>query len=80
MRREIAKVRESGFAVDVEEFVPNLCCVSVPVRDRDGGASVAAISIAMPKMRFKKTFVPRWCEQLRAKAVLITQQLGLIET
>ena len=27
---------KSGFALDVEEFVPNLCCVSVPVHDRDG--------------------------------------------
>lgn len=80
LRREIAKVRDSGFAVDIEEFVPNLCCVSVPVRARDGCASVAAISIAMPKMRFKRTFVPRWCELLREKALLITQQLGLIET
>ena len=80
VRREIAKVRESGFALDIEEFVPNLCCVSVPVHDRDGGAPVAAISIAMPKMRFKRTLVPRWCEQMRAKAALITQQLGLIET
>jgi DNA-binding IclR family transcriptional regulator len=77
LRREIAKVRDSGFAVDTEEYVPNLCCISVPVRD--GGASVAAISIAMPKMRFKKTYVPHWCEQLRAKAILITQQLSLIE-
>jgi len=34
----------------------------------------------MPKMRFKKTLVPRWCEQMREKAVLITQQLGLVET
>lgn len=80
LRKEIIKVRESGYAVDNEEYVPNLCCVSVPVRDRDGGASVAAISIAMPKMRFKKTLVPQWCELLREKAVLITQQLGLIET
>jgi hypothetical protein len=23
--------------------------------------------------------VPRWCEQMRQKAVLITQQLGLVE-
>ena len=68
LRREIAKVRENGFAVDNEEFVPNLCCVSIPVRDHNGGASVAAISIAMPKMRFKKTLVPRWCEQMREKA------------
>jgi IclR family transcriptional regulator, KDG regulon repressor len=80
LRREIAKVRDSGFAVDNEEFVPNLCCVSIPVPDHNGGASVAAISIAMPKMRFRKTLVPRWCEQMRAKAQLITQQLGLVET
>lgn len=80
LRREIAKVRDNGFAVDIEEFVANLCCVSVPVRAPDGRASVAAISIAMPKMRFKRAFVPRWCELLREKAVLITQQLGLIET
>jgi IclR family acetate operon transcriptional repressor len=80
LRREIAKVRESGYAVDNEEYVPNLCCVSVPVRDRNGGAPVAAISIAMPKMRFKKTFVPQWCALLTEKAALITQQLGLIDT
>jgi len=79
LRREIGKVRESGFALDLEEFVPNLCCVAIPVRDHNGGAPLAAISIAMPKMRFKKAFVPRWCEQMREKAVLITQQLGLVE-
>ena len=79
LRREIAKVRENGFAVDTEEYVPNLCCVSVPVRARGGSASVAAISIAMPKTRFKKSLVPHWCEQLREKADFITQQLGLIE-
>lgn len=80
LRREIAKVREKGYAVDDEEYVPNLCCLSVPVRDAHRGASVAAISIAMPKMRFKKTLVTRWCEQLRERADFIGQQLGLIET
>ena len=80
LRREIGKVRENGFALDNEEFVPNLCCVSIPVADHNGGAPVAAISIAMPKMRFRKAFVPRWCEQMREKAMLITQQLGLVET
>ena len=73
-------MRENGFALDNEEFVPNLCCVSIPVTDHNGGAPVAAISIAMPKMRFRKTLVPRWCEQMREKALLITQQLGLVET
>ena len=80
LRREIAKVRENSFAVDIEEFVPNLCCVSVPVRDGEGGNTVAAISIAMPKMRFKRAHIPRWCDLLREKSTLICQQLGLIET
>ena len=80
LRREIEKVRESNFAVDIEEFVPNLCCVSVPVRDGEGGSTVAAISIAMPKMRFKRALIARWCDQLREKSTLICQQLGLIET
>jgi len=80
LRKEIDKVRESGFAVDIEEFVPNLCCLSVPVHDADGSSSVAAISIAMPKMRFKRSFVPRWHKQLRDKASMITQQLVMIES
>lgn len=80
LRREIAEVRARGFAVDSEEFVPNLCCLSVPVRGGSGSGPVAAISIAMPKMRFKKSLVPQWCAQLQEKAALITQQVGLLET
>lgn len=78
--REIEKVRQAGFAVDIEEFVPNLCCVSVPVRNGEAGAIVAAISIAMPKMRFKKTQLPRWCALLKDQAQLISQQLGLMDS
>jgi DNA-binding IclR family transcriptional regulator len=79
LRREIAKVREQGFALDAEEFVPNLCCVSVPVFDGDGERTIAAISIAMPKMRFKRSLVAGWCKRMRAKSAVISQQLGLIE-
>jgi DNA-binding IclR family transcriptional regulator len=45
----------------------------------NGGAPLAAISIAMPKMRFKKGNVSGWCSQMREKATLITEQLGLVE-
>jgi DNA-binding IclR family transcriptional regulator len=48
--------------------------------NRDDSAPVAAISIAMPRMRFKRTLVPHWCKLLREKASLITQQLAFIET
>jgi len=78
LRKDIVKVRASGFALDIEEFVPNLCCVAIPVTG-PGGAPMAAMSIAMPQMRFRRALVPRWCELMRGKATLITQQLGLIE-
>ena len=54
LRREIRAVREKGFALDLEEFVQNLCCVAIPLPDHNGGAPLAAISIAMPKMRFEE--------------------------
>ena len=80
LREEIACVRDAGFAVDLEEFVPDLCCVSVPVLDRKRDGTVAAISIAVPKMRFKRSHVPRWRDQLLEKSSIISQQLGLIDS
>ena len=55
LRREIEAVREQGFALDLEEYAENLCCVSVPVRDPQRRRIAAAISVAMPKMRFKRS-------------------------
>ena len=78
LEREIAAVREEGCAVDVEEYAENLCCVSVPVREPNGGAIAAAVSIAMPKIRFKRSLVPQWRRQLEEKAALISPQLGLV--
>jgi DNA-binding IclR family transcriptional regulator len=77
--REIATVREEGYALDVEEFAENLCCVSVPVRSPATGAIAAAVSVAMPKLRFKRSFVPRWRGLLEEKAALISPQLGLVD-
>jgi IclR family transcriptional regulator, KDG regulon repressor len=79
LEREIAAVREEGYALDVEEYAENLCCVSVPVRDPASGAIAAAVSVAMPKLRFKRSLVPRWRKLLGEKAALISPQLGLID-
>ena len=46
-------MRTEGFALDLEEYAENLCCLSVPVRDAHNGEIAAAISVAMPKIRFK---------------------------
>ncbi len=79
LEREIDAVRKEGYAVDAEEYADNLCCVSVPVRDPNSGLIAAAVSVAMPKIRFKRSLVPRWRRLLEEKAALISPQLGLID-
>jgi DNA-binding IclR family transcriptional regulator len=78
LERELSAVRRQGYGLDVEEFAENLCCISVPVRHPNGGAIVAAMSIAMPKLRFKRSLVAGWRRTLEDKAALIAPQAGLI--
>ena len=80
LERDLAKVRKQGYALDVEELAEDLCCVSVPVRDPNSQSIVAAISIAMPKNRFRRNLVPRWRSLLEEKAALISPQLSLIDS
>jgi len=79
LEREIESVRAEGFALDLEEYAENLCCLSVPVRHPHGGEIAAAISVAMPKLRFKRSGVPRWRKLLEERAALISQPLGLVD-
>ena len=44
LRRELALVREQGWALDVEEHVPGLASIAAPVRDR-GGLVVGAVDV-----------------------------------
>jgi DNA-binding IclR family transcriptional regulator len=47
LRRELARVRRSGYALDREEITRGIMCVAAPIRDV-GGETVAAISVAFP--------------------------------
>lgn len=79
LTRQIAAVRDDGFALDLEEYAENLCCLAVPVRHPHGGQIAAAVSVAMPKLRFKRSSVPRWSQLLEERAALIAQPLGLLD-
>ena len=80
LEREIETVRSEGYALDLEEYADNLCCLAVPVRDPRSGAITAAISVAMPKLRFKRTGVPRWRRLLEERAGAIAPPLGLLDS
>lgn len=48
--RQLAQVKERGYAVDDEEFCLGLFCMAMPIRDYTGKI-VAAISVSTPKNR-----------------------------
>lgn len=51
LEKEIAKVREQGYAFDNEEFLPGLFCVAVLVPRANGGRSNMAVATQAPIMR-----------------------------
>lgn len=50
-REELARVRKRGYAHDIEEGVPELCCVAAPIRDYTAEV-VASMSLSVPAYRF----------------------------
>jgi IclR family acetate operon transcriptional repressor len=53
LRRELAEVRERGYAVDREEFAAGLCCLAVPAIPF---SAKYALSISAPAHRFSARF------------------------
>jgi len=48
--KEIAAVREMGYATDNSEYTVGVGCIAVPIRDADGN-TLAAVSVAVPLVR-----------------------------
>jgi DNA-binding IclR family transcriptional regulator len=51
LARELAAIRRRGYSLDLEEVLPEVCCVAAPIFDHRSRA-VAAISVTAPAYRF----------------------------
>jgi DNA-binding IclR family transcriptional regulator len=74
-KRELARVREQGYAVDDEEFEEGLRCVGVPVWDYSGKA-VAALSVTGPATRMTKGRLPELIQSVMTAAADLSKALG----
>lgn len=74
-RHALQQVRESGYAVSIEEREPGAAAVAAPIRGRNGEA-VAALSISGPVDRFTPEAVERFAQEVRKSAEMLTKMLS----
>jgi DNA-binding IclR family transcriptional regulator len=77
-RREFEQVCMRGYAVDLQGWVPDLCCVAVPIIGLSGSVQTA-ISFAAPPHRFSRDF-PRLLNGVRWLAQDVTKSRLLLST
>lgn len=75
LRRELARVRQTGVAYDEEEHEEGICCVAAPVRDHRG-AVVASISVAGPAFRLGRERRQELAKVVRGASERISARLG----
>lgn len=75
LKKELARVREEGYAVDNEEVVEGLRCVAAPVFDHAGRVQ-AAFSVAGPATRLTPARVPGIARLVCETSQQISYRLG----
>ncbi|MFZ4451397.1 IclR family transcriptional regulator [Salibacterium aidingense] len=73
--KEIEKVREQGYAEDLEENEPGVRCAAIPIRDHTGRVT-AAISISTLIMRTSEKEMARYIELLKETGMELSKKLG----
>ena len=79
LQRELAKVRQAGYALDDEEFHEGNFCVAAPVRNYRGTV-VAAISVSLPKSRLDHEPQDRFVREVISGAEAISRAMGYDRT
>lgn len=75
LMRELAIVRDRGFAVDNQEYTMGLRCIAVPIHDHQGQA-VAAVSTSIPMMRITTDQLALALRLLAEGSLEIARRLG----
>lgn len=59
LRSALDRVRQDGYAVNRNQYLPGVCAIAAPVLD-EKQAPLAAIAISMPDARFNPQRLPEW--------------------
>jgi len=75
MDDQLARVREGGYAVAIEEYELGLNAVAAPVRDH-AGEVIAAISVSGPSYRLTEPRIATLVAPLLTGATEISRRMG----
>ena len=73
---ELARVRERGYSIDLEEFAPGICCIGAPIFGATGRV-VASLAISLPASRYYADSVAL-VQQVLAAAEAATRALAVL--
>jgi len=73
--RQLATIREQGYAVDNEEFEEGLCAISAPIYNRQGRV-IAAVGNPSPNSRMTPERVQEIAEAIKEAARAISHRMG----
>lgn len=65
---ELRRVAADGHALDLQEFLPGLVCVAVPVPAGEGGRSMLCVAVQAPSVRMTPERALQWLPALRRAA------------
>ncbi len=68
LKEHLAEVCKLGYSLDLEEFLPDVCCIGAPIFDACGRIA-ASIAISLPRSRYdtrKEVLVPKVQQAARA--------------
>ncbi len=75
LRRQLAQVRQNGYAIDDEELEVGVRAIGVPIRNREGEV-VAALSIPGPTSRMTKERVAELTAALLDASAAVSARMG----
>jgi DNA-binding IclR family transcriptional regulator len=75
LRRELARIRATGFAVDNEEHIKGIRCIATPVRDHSGEVR-ASLCVVGPKAHLPQRRLAEIRQELVAVSADLSARLG----
>lgn len=77
LKRELALIRERGYAIDDTEHEAEIRCAACPVRDHTGRV-VAAVSLTAPTLRMTRERIEAMAPLVRDYADRISRKMGFV--